>query len=171
MMGRIRRLEAQNSAVRKNDIRLGTLVVTADPDYGRIGLENVKTKEKVFVGDPADAVFSYSGPLESGSTSPPHIMRQASVAREIVVSCLPANVSDADMEFQIDFNDGEVILEVTLPAGDDLIVRGITLPIGINQRIYVTCTTTNGTDAPAVDVSVFVRFGTTTAKTITETDA
>lgn len=60
MQTRIERLEAQNSAVRKNDIRLGDMVVTADREFNRICLKNLITGDEVCIGDPDDAEFSYS---------------------------------------------------------------------------------------------------------------
>lgn len=170
MLNRLDRLESQNDSVRKNDIRLGQMVVTTDPIYNRVGIQNVKTKEKVYVGDPSDAVFSYSGNVVEGSVSPAHVVPQPTVAREIVVTCLPANTVSFDTEFLVHFDDASVSLAITLNADESLVVRGINVPMGANQRIYVECTDVSGAELAPADISVFVRFGTAATSDFTNTD-
>lgn len=170
LVTRIQRLESQNNGVRRNDIRLGNIVVTTDNEYMRVGLQDIKTKERVFLGNPPDAVFSYSGPVESGSTSPPHAVPWVTVARELVITTLPANVGTEDTTFVVYFNDGTIGVTITLPAGVSMQLKGLNIPMGKNQRIWVECTDTNGSDTPPTDVSVLVRFGVSALVDVTTSD-
>ena len=157
LIERVARLETQNNAVRKNDIRLGRMVVSTDPLYNRIGIQNVKTKEQVFIGDPADAIFSFSGTITGGSVSPHHTLPTATVAREIVVSCLNANVGSGNTEFLVHFDDGNISVPITLQANTNLESHGVNIPMGANDNIYVECLSVAGL-APS-NVVVHVRFG------------
>jgi hypothetical protein len=163
-------LESQDSAVRRNDIRLGKMVVTTDSVYNRIGIQNVRTKERTYIGNPQDAVFSYSGVVGEGSVSPPHLLPQTTVARELAVGVLAGNTSTVDTVFTVYFNDAELGVTITLPANQTVGIRGINVPIGMNQNIYVVCTDTNATDTPPIDPSVFVRFGAAASLDLTETE-
>lgn len=172
MQTRIERLEAQNSAVRKNDIRLGDMVVTADREFNRICLKNLITGDEVCIGDPDDAEFSYSGILvvsgDETDISPPYIMPQTSIAKSIVLA-QTENLSEVTVD--VYFNNGRYAKRVVLPNATTSIIEQVNIPVGINQSIYVKLIDVDDAESGSRDLSVIVRFGTPVSATRTDISA
>lgn len=156
LVSRITKLETQFSSVKRNDIRIGDLVVSSDREYDRIKLKNLITGNTKFLGDPRDAEFSYSGLLvvngDETDISPEYVMPVTSNANAIVLS---QRVSAGDITVDVVFNE-TYTKRVTILNGQTLRIEGINVPVGINTKIYVKLI-----DVPegARDLSVFVRFG------------
>lgn len=172
MQTRIERLEAQNSAVRKNDIRLGDMVVTADREFNRICLKNLITGDEVCIGDPDDAEFSYSGVLvvsgDETDISLPYLMPQTSVAKSIVLA-QTENLSEVTVD--VYFNSGRYAKRVILPFGSLYTIEQVNIPVGINQSIFVKLIDVDDAESGSRDLSVIIRFGTPTSPTRTDISA
>jgi hypothetical protein len=156
MQARITKLETQFASARRNDIRLGDIVVTTDRDTNRIKLKNLVTGNEKHLGDPDDAEFSYSGTLtveEGGSFSPPYVMPQTSAANTIVLAQIVANGS---VTVDVHFNNGSYTKRVTMLDGETIHIEGVNIPVGINTQIYVELI---DADEGTQDLSVIIRFG------------
>lgn len=155
---RVKNLEAQRDAVRRNDIRLGKMVVATEPVKGAISLTNLDDKSVTYLGIPEPAIFSYSGDLvvTAGPRdyAPPHTVPKDCSAIEIVVSLREPSTSDTSL--LIWFNNGQSMKTITLPAGEYSTVLGVNIPVGRNQTIYPQLSSV-GTDAH--ELAVIVRFG------------
>lgn len=155
MQSRITKLETQFASSRRNDIRLGDLVVTTDRDTNRIKLKNLVTGSERHLGDPDDVEFSYSGLLSADdSFSPPYVMPQTSAANTIV---LAQRESSGSVTVDIYFNNGSYVKTVTMLDGETTHIEGVNIPVGINTQIYVAITDVGGEGAQ--DLSVIIRFG------------
>lgn len=158
LITRVARLEAQGSAVRRNDIRLGDVVVKTDPTNETIVMTNVNTKARTHLGIPAPAEFSYSGVLgvagDDTDYAPPHTTTRNTVVTEIVLAL--RETASGTVTVQVWTNSGKSMVSVSLLAGDTVVVQGTNIPVQKNTLIYPKITA-SGTDAH--DLSVTVRFG------------
>jgi len=157
---RIERLEGQSVGVRRNDIRLGDIVVTTDPALNRICLENIRTKEMVCLGDPDNIEFSFSGVLtvagDESDWSPPYVMPSSGTA--VNVSVAIAVPSDEDISILVSFNDGSYNTTVTLPATQKTQTVGVNIPSGRGTQTRVKLKDIGAAEGLR-DLGVVIQFG------------
>lgn len=167
---RLNRLETQNNKTRKNDIRLSDTIVTADSPNDRLCLENLVTGDKVCIGevtafdasDPAQAMWSFSGPLtnaDQGTFSPPYFCDRDCTARQILVGRGYTDTFTGTVRVCVHFNNDSVIMVCDLVSPAEYVTKEINIPLLENDDIRVELID-DGTNAE--DISIFVRFGTTT---------
>lgn len=165
---RLRKLESsQNNAVRKNDIRLSNVIVTANDTPLELCLQDLTTKQSVCIGaqtlqDPPQAMWSFSGPLTSGdegTLSPPYSVERDTVARQIVLARNFSESFTGTVIICVSFNNGATIMRADLPAASRFTTTEINVPLLENAEIRCELidAATN-----AENISVFVRFGTPT---------
>lgn len=179
MNQRIKFLENGNAGTKRNNIRLGEMLVSTDPITNQLCIQNLESGETYCFGDgDEDAVFSFSGvlpivPSATAYISPPHIMAQNQVAKEIVLSLVTP--SSTNIVCTVSFSTflpsgntatGTTSVSVTLPAGKNIWVIPVFVLCPRNSMIRVTLATVTGT---AENLSVFVRFGqpSSTIQTVT----
>lgn len=169
ILTRLTRLESsENNKVKRNDIRLSDLVVTADAPNMRLCLENLNSHEIVCIGeqtasDPAQAEWSFSGDITSsneGDSSPAFSVERNTTARQIVIAQPCNNAFSGTLKVCVAFCDGGPTLQVSLPGSSPYTVREINVPCAENDRIV--CSIFDAGSTAANNVSVFVRFGTPT---------
>lgn len=168
---RLRKLESsQNNAVRKNDVRLSDVIVTAHTTPLELCLEDLNTKQSVCLGaqtlqDPAQAEWSFSGDITAsneGDSSPAYSVERTTTARQIVVTQPCGSSFTGTLKLCIQFcdNAGDTVLQVSLVGSSPFSSREINIPLVENDRIM--CTIFDAPATAANNISVFVRFGTPT---------
>lgn len=163
---RLAALENGGSRAKRNDIRLGDLVVGTDPQTGKVKVSSHRTGDSTLLGKDEDAKWSYAGELEytDYNDSPPHVMSTTLTAVEVVISLAVPVTADIliDVNFKAVENSGtaagSIIIHGSLPAGKNVWVTPCNVPCPRNSIIYSTLLEYLGTDLPR-DLSIFVRFG------------
>lgn len=172
MNQRIKFLENDNAGTKRNNIRLGNIVVNTDDVANKICLQNLQSGDiHCFGYGDEDAVFSFSGTLPNVPSdvqykSPPHVMTENQVAKEIALSLVDSHVNDIEVQItfktfgrQGDTETGSTTIVCTLPAGKNVWITPIFVLCPRNSIIYVELTDYDESTDPTENLSVFVRFG------------
>lgn len=169
MHQRLKFLENGAAGVKRNNIRIGEMIVSTDPVTNQMCIENLESGEMYCFGEgDEDAIFSFSGDLPAVPgvdtyISPPHIMAQNQVAKEIVLAL--KTVADDDVVCTLSFSTflpsgstgtGTTTVSATLPTGKNIWVTPVFILCPHNSMITVELSDFGGT---AENLSVFVRFG------------
>jgi hypothetical protein len=172
VLRRLDRLERAQTT-RQNDLRIGDIVLSTDTATGRIIMTNLVTESAKYLGDPDDVEFSYSGTLvydveDEGINSPPYVMPQNSVVREVVLSM--NNTTTDNVSVYLITGDATHYFTATLPEGSKMHVNPCNIPVKKNTRMWVQLQDLGDADGDAHDLTVIVRFGAETTATRTDSE-
>lgn len=155
---RLKKLESsQNNAVKKNDIRIGDIVISSHDDTGELVAKNLKSNEVTSFVKVQEQAWSFNGVLsvagDASDNAPPYRSRHNVVITDILMSLIVPSVDGVDVLFTA----GNATLACTLPVASTLSITPANLHLRMNDLAYVTLT-----GAPGVadrDLTIIARFG------------
>lgn len=156
---RLRKLEtAHNNSIKKNDIRIGDIVISAEDSHGLLVATNVKTKEQTSFAKMGEQAWSFSGVVTitgnaTTDSGPPYITPHDLAVTDIIL----AFVTPTTAETVVDVTIADKVVRCTIGINQTTSVTLANVGVLKHNQIYPTLISTSG--SVDRDLTVITRFG------------
>lgn len=155
---RLNKLEtAYNNSIKRNDIRIGDIVISAEDDHGLLVATNVKTKEQTSFAKMHEQAWSYPGVVTITSTvadtAPPYVTPHDLKVTDIILAFTEPTTAQTVVDVTI----ANKIVTCTIEIGQLTSVTLVNVGVFKHQQIYPTLISTGG--FVDHDLTVIARFG------------
>lgn len=151
---RLNKLEtAYNNSIKRNDIRIGDIVISAADDHGLLVATNVKTKEQTSFAKMGEQAWSFPGVISAGGVAPPYVTPHDLTVTDIILAFTEPTTAQTVVDVTI----ADRVVTCVIEIGQLTSVTLANVGILKHLQIYPTLTSTGGSTDH--DLTVIARFG------------
>ena len=155
---RLRKLEtSHNNSIKRNDIRIGDIVVSAADEHGLLVAHNVKTGEQTTFAKMGEQAWSFHGVLAItggiADVGPPYVTPHDLTVTDIILAFTEPTTAVTVVDVKI----ADKIITCTIGINQTTSVTLANVGVFKHQQIYPTLISTSGSTDH--DLTVITRFG------------